>query len=187
VSLSLSAAGAHTGSHTHAHLHASGPSFVVGPAICRPLVYFKCGSSLHFGASATPCGHTSRVKVGLCNRGYRDLHVSVSPPELPFVLLPAHTLVTLRARSYVNLPIRLSPLTVGVHEGALVVTIVDRVDCDSGHDNGADENSHSHISRATSKGENDNDSNRSGLDTTQTQLSLCSNSRSWRENHPHIK
>ena len=113
-----------------------------------------------------------QVEGGL-QRGYRDLHVSVSLPELPFVLLPAHTFVTLRARSYVNLPIRFSPLTVGVHEGALVVTIVDRVDCDSGHDNGADENSHSHISRATSKGENDNDSNRSGLDTTQTQLSLA--------------
>ena len=60
----------------------------------KPLVYFKTGSMLNFGPAATPCGCTSRVKVGLVNRGYRDLQVELSLPDLPFVLL--HENITLK-------------------------------------------------------------------------------------------
>ena len=90
----------------------------------KPLVYFKTGSTLTFGPVATPCGCTSRVKVGLVNRGYRDLQVELSSPALPFVLL--HESITLKARSFVNLPVRFSPLAAGSHESVIVVSINER-------------------------------------------------------------
>ena len=50
--------------------------------------------------------------------------MTISPPALPFVLL--HTTVILRARCFVNLPIRFSPLAAGVHEGIINVAIEER-------------------------------------------------------------
>ena len=90
----------------------------------KPLVYFKTGNSLSFGPDTTPCGCTVRVKVGLVNRGYRDLQVELTSPTLPFVLL--HKSVTLKARSFVNLPVRFSPLAAGSHEGEITVSINER-------------------------------------------------------------
>jgi hypothetical protein len=119
------ASAAATASVDESHEEDGEPSFAGSmETASKPLVYFKCGSALHFGLGGTPCGHTSRIKVALCNRGYRELTVTVTAPALPFVLL--HKRIQLKPRSYVNLPVRYSPLTSGTHEGELVVCIEDR-------------------------------------------------------------
>ncbi|CAM9610447.1 unnamed protein product, partial [Chrysoparadoxa australica] len=73
---------------------------------------FFAGSEMLF--ESAPCGTMKMMKVKLCNACSKEVHLVVNDPDPPFIVL--HHNLSLRARSYVSLPVRYCAVRRGAFE-----------------------------------------------------------------------
>ena len=68
-------------------------------------------------------GTLTKVKLELCNSCDEDIHITISDPGLPFVII--HNSITIKARSYVRLPVRFVPTFEGKYSVQLQAESID--------------------------------------------------------------
>lgn len=86
----------------------------------KPGVYFR-KSLAQFGSVSI--GSMVRAKIELCNATHNEVTVHLNDPSLPFIAL--HNEIKMRPKSFVRVPVRFVPVTVGEHSSELIVSTAD--------------------------------------------------------------